>query len=141
MGAYQFLFSSSCILQLVCACHNSISLLCLDLQLRLPIQPPLAVLANKLADGMLGLRWAKVKVGSGSNAVVMTVQASHVLSKLLPKVQPAYGRKPCFSADNTEMNILTTKTYKESASKTVLTAKPEEMVWYLHTPDGCSSVV
>lgn len=42
--------------------------------LRLPIQPPLAVLANKLAEGMLGLRWAKVKVGSGSNAVVMTVQ-------------------------------------------------------------------
>lgn len=60
----------------MCACHNSFSLLCLDLQLRLPIQPPLAVLANKLADGMLGLRWAKVKVGSGSNAVVMTVQAS-----------------------------------------------------------------
>lgn len=43
-------------------------------QLRLPIRSPLALLANKLAEGMLGLRWAKVKVGSGGNAVVKTVQ-------------------------------------------------------------------
>ncbi len=48
------------------------------LQLSLPIQPPMALLANKTAGGMLGLRWSKVKLGCGSSAVVKTVQASHV---------------------------------------------------------------
>ena len=48
----------------------------LCMQLHLPIQPPLALLANRLAEGMLGLRWAKVKVGSGSNAMMKTVQVT-----------------------------------------------------------------
>ncbi len=38
----------------------------------------MALLANKTADGMLGLRWSKIKLGCGSSAVVKTVQASHV---------------------------------------------------------------
>lgn len=63
-----------------CAYAAAVKFFVLSLQLRLPIQPPLALLAGKLAEGMLGLRWAKVKVGSGSNAVVKTVQANHTLS-------------------------------------------------------------
>ncbi|DBB11144.1 TPA: DNA helicase, variant 2 [Trebouxia sp. C0006] len=42
--------------------------------LSLPIQPPMALLANKTGDGMLGLRWCKIKLGCGSSAVVKTVQ-------------------------------------------------------------------
>ena len=38
----------------------------------------MALLANKTGDGMLGLRWSKIKLGCGSSAVVKTVQASHV---------------------------------------------------------------
>ena len=38
----------------------------------------MALLANKTADGMLGLRWSKITLGCGSSAVVKTVQASHV---------------------------------------------------------------
>ena len=34
------------------------------LQMRLPLQPPMAVLASKTAEGMLGLRWSKVKMGA-----------------------------------------------------------------------------
>lgn len=59
------------------------------MQLHLPIQPPLALLANRLAEGMLGLRWAKIKVGSGSNAVMKTVQVSDISSSLVSKAQPA----------------------------------------------------
>ncbi len=57
------------------------------MQLHLPIQPPLALLANRLAEGMLGLRWAKVKVGSGSNAVMKTVQVNYTLSWLVSTAQ------------------------------------------------------
>ncbi|KAA6426372.1 MAG: ATP-dependent DNA helicase PIF1 [Trebouxia sp. A1-2] len=39
----------------------------------------MALLANKTADGMLGVRWSKIKLGCGSSAVVKTVQASHVM--------------------------------------------------------------
>ncbi|DBA78175.1 hypothetical protein WJX79_002289 [Trebouxia sp. C0005] len=42
--------------------------------LSLPIQPGMALLANKTADGMLGVRWSKIKLGCGSSAVVKTVQ-------------------------------------------------------------------
>ncbi len=38
----------------------------------------MALLANKTSDGMLGLRWSKIKLGCGSSAVIKTVQASHV---------------------------------------------------------------
>ena len=53
------------------------------MQLQLPVQPPMALLANKTADGLLGLRWSKIKLGCGSGAVIKTVQASSLLSSLL----------------------------------------------------------
>ena len=45
-----------------------------ELQLQLPIQPPMALLASKTADGIMGLRWSKIRLGSGSSSMVKTVQ-------------------------------------------------------------------
>ena len=46
------------------------------LQLRLPIHPPMNLLASNTSQGMLGLRWSKIKLGSGAGANTKTVQAS-----------------------------------------------------------------
>ena len=46
----------------------------IGLQLQLPIEPPMALLANKTAEGKLGLRWSKIRLGSGNSAITKTVQ-------------------------------------------------------------------
>lgn len=44
------------------------------LQFRLPVQPPMALLASKTSEGMLGLRWNKLKMGPAHCSNTRSVQ-------------------------------------------------------------------
>lgn len=50
------------------------NLVLLLMQLRLPVQPPMALLASKTSEGMLGLRWNKLKMGPAHCPTIRSVQ-------------------------------------------------------------------